>query len=184
MGKKQIRAANRTAKPHEIRLPRTRISNHKPRKGTETKQSQECFIVRFLGISNHKPRKGTETLALEQDVSFSFDKFQTTNPARGRKRRLALVLGEPSHKFQTTNPARGRKLSPVSSIATVSRLFQTTNPARGRKQDVVLDHLHALSCISNHKPRKGTETPRKTTRTTLTLGQYSTQKTQVVFLLS
>ena len=60
MGKKQIRAANRTAKPHEIRLPRTRISNHKPRKGTET-ASLKQFKVYAIFISNHKPRKGTET---------------------------------------------------------------------------------------------------------------------------
>ena len=84
MGKKQIRAANRTAKPHEIRLPRTRISNHKPRKGTETIVLNLLNVLDVRIISNHKPRKGTET----QDVAGKrrlFQLFQTTNPARGRK---------------------------------------------------------------------------------------------------
>ena len=86
MGKKQIRAANRTAKPHEIRLPRTRISNHKPRKGTETNINITQNTDGQLVISNHKPRKGTETKSLTTAKLYALDRFQTTNPARGRKR--------------------------------------------------------------------------------------------------
>ena len=108
--------------------------------------------------------------------------FQTTNPARGRKlgdgRHLLLLDGE----FQTTNPARGRKpiakpaIEPSSGsnfkpqtpqgdgnlalfyvMGICRETFQTTNPARGRKRHCPqLLLLHDK--ISNHKPRKGTET--------------------------
>ena len=132
MGKKQIRAANRTAKPHEIRLPRTRISNHKPRKGTETLDTPPTKVG-------------------------GFSVFQTTNPARGRKRPRMLPSICRAILFQTTNPARGRKLEDLTSkeksllisnhkprkgtetmssphTVAVTRKFQTTNPARGRKR--------------------------------------------------
>ena len=39
------------------------ISNHKPRKGTETGFCHFVFLLCRVLISNHKPRKGTETLA-------------------------------------------------------------------------------------------------------------------------
>ena len=141
-----------------------------------------CTGLRHQEISNHKPRKGTETRALagrdllllnpdfkpqtpqgDGNVRFSMQasgrlSFQTTNPARGRKlgdgRHLLLLDGE----FQTTNPARRRKpiakpaIEPSSgsnfkpqtpqgdgnkfttAVTRFSTAFQTTNPARGRKQ--------------------------------------------------
>ena len=59
-GKKQIRAANAILNPHGIWADRTRVSNHKPRKGTETGETG------FINLHD-------------------FVKFQITNPARGRK---------------------------------------------------------------------------------------------------
>ena len=134
--------------------------------------------------------------------------FQTTNPARGRKpvvpimlRHLskgyfkpqtpqgdgnttfAVIFNRRNERFQTTNPARGRKLPPTSSttgfgtnfkpqtpqgdgnlpslsvISIPSSRFQTTNPARGRKLFYRDLHCFSFQAISNHKPRKGTETP-------------------------
>ena len=86
-GKKQIRAANAILNPHGIWADRKRVSNHKPRKGTETRhfgKLKDDGIVEFQitnpargrkhvpllvervdveVVSNHKPRKGTETCA-------------------------------------------------------------------------------------------------------------------------
>ena len=36
------------------------VSNHKPRKGTETRCRRSCYDAAFLRVSNHKPRKGTK----------------------------------------------------------------------------------------------------------------------------
>ena len=84
-GKKQIRAANAILNPHGIWVDRTRVSNHKPRKGTETPNITNFRPFPFgsfksqtpkgdgnqnhmlhidygnIVVSNHKPRKGTET---------------------------------------------------------------------------------------------------------------------------
>ena len=85
-----------------------RISNHKPRKGTETFEYHSLHSSKSA-ISNHKPRKGTETPTSFQ-ISLPLFEFQTTNPARGRKHLCCsngiTIVGA---RFQTTNPARGRK---------------------------------------------------------------------------
>ena len=60
-GKKQIRAANAILNPHGIWADRKRVSNHKPRKGTETSPSRGRKEAKPPKVSNHKPRKGTET---------------------------------------------------------------------------------------------------------------------------
>ena len=135
-----------------------KISNHKPRKGTETILSViEPLPSRI--ISNHKPRKGTETKSWAErpDTRDFYFKPQTPqgdgNCCSSCLSILAIV------EFQTTNPARGRKRTvPANSSRTAARAFQTTNPARGRKLHPT-DGLMMSRCrISNHKPRKGTET--------------------------
>ena len=90
-----------------------------------------------------------------------WQRFQTTNPARGRKQLIKAALLRPSHLFQTTNPARGRKLTCRMTQAICSFVeFQTTNPARGRKPTAFFN-IRFICIISNHKPRKGTETDGK-----------------------
>ena len=135
----------------------------------------------FVVISNHKPRKGTETLKIGTRKKICLQKFQTTNPARGRKLSYYRLLGLAAARFQTTNPARGRKLQilhlfrkgfvlisnhkprkgtetpfPLPTKRVDQREFQTTNPARGRK---LVEHepLSIGLDISKHEPRKGTE---------------------------
>ncbi len=44
------------------------------------------FVRLFQFISNHKPRKGTETECVRGNNIDHDKSFQTTNPARGRKR--------------------------------------------------------------------------------------------------
>ena len=107
-GKKQIRAANAILNPHGIWADRKRVSNHKPRKGTET----YC----------------------------------------------RTVLTDEHSRFQITNPARGRKLLRWGSVAHGGKTFQITNPARGRKLRRPWLRLSRRQEVSNHKPRKGTET--------------------------
>ena len=88
-----------------------------------------------MEISNHIPRKGTET-------SYA--------PPYPRRR---------EQPFQTTFPVRGRKLVIDDHRLEWPRRFQTTFPVRGRKlQDVRHDDIIADGDISNHIPRKGTET--------------------------
>ena len=110
----------------------------------------------FVVISNHKPRKGTETLKIGTRKKICLQKFQTTNPARGRKRRTFRAIFLSIVLFQTTNPARGRKLSYYRLLGLAAARFQTTNPARGRK---LVEHepLSIGLDISKHEPRKGTE---------------------------
>ena len=110
-----------------------------------------------MSISEHKPRKGTETAALNRltvypptdfrtqtpkgDGNYSHDLFtilvialfQNTNPERGRKRRTLICNNVSLVKFQNTNPERGRKLSRLALFLLLFLLFQNTNPERGRK---------------------------------------------------
>ena len=61
-------------------------------------------------------------------------------------------------KFQNTNPERGRKLF-IIYIVVLLLLFQNTNPERGRKRNETrLDEPLDPLLISEHEPRKGTET--------------------------
>ena len=60
-GQKTIRAANSILKPRKIRACKTRISEHEPRKGTETRSGVPLQHHSGIGISEHEPRKGTET---------------------------------------------------------------------------------------------------------------------------
>ena len=80
-GKKQIRAANAILNPHGIWADRTRVSNHKPRKGTET------FC---LGIALVDPPT-----------------FQITNPARGRKLPAALAMRPQALLVSNHKPRKG-----------------------------------------------------------------------------
>ena len=110
-----------------------RVSNHKPRKGTETRilllivKQSDCFKSQtpqgdgncprfdvrllFCRVSNHKPRKGTETSANNQrDHALDTRRFKSQTP-------------------------------------------QGDGNGRGR-----LQHIVRVLAVSNHKPRKGTET--------------------------
>ena len=59
--------------------------------------------------------------------------------------------------FQNTNPERGRKLSFAAHYAQPQALFQNTNPERGRKPEGLRESSRQQG-ISEHEPRKGTET--------------------------
>ena len=109
--------------------------------------------------------------------------FQNTNPERGRK--LKVISGSmickshfrtqtpkgdgnmsqkecsdtQNHEFQNTNPERGRKRNSRSLVPSgkISN-FRTQTP-KGDRNIVYLTSVTLLSVIiSEHKPRKGTET--------------------------
>ena len=55
------------------------VSNHKPRKGTETLNS--LFHKRFgILVSNHKPRKGTETGSISPMMLMQPPCFKSQTP--------------------------------------------------------------------------------------------------------
>ena len=111
------------------------ISEHEPRKGTET-------FARLFGspalfaISEHEPRKGTETTYESTTTNkTTILGFQNTNPERGRKPSQPPAPPPVCSLFQNTNPERGRKLDPLLSHLPQHGIpFQNTNPERGRKQ--------------------------------------------------
>ena len=170
-----------------LSLKNRSISNHKPRKGTETSVINRCYLVGCDRFQTTNPARGRKQVVYIPKL-FAV-KFQTTNPARGRKRTNDESAVEiPDVQFQTTNPARGRKREDIalfhsadadnfkpqtpqgdgnSRVLTSSPetliAFQTTNPARGRKLGLESNQRCFLCHISNHKPRKGTETRRTRT---------------------
>ena len=81
------------------------ISEHEPRKGTET-YGHDGRIRRRPCISEHEPRKGTETsiVTVTEDEKATI-KFQNTNPERGRKLRSRWTDSPPSMRhFRTRTP--------------------------------------------------------------------------------
>ena len=159
-------------------------------------------------VSNHKPRKGTETDSVLHSTRDE-RKFQITNPARGRKRVFSFSLhiatidsfksqtpqgdgnklvrcpvrqkfgegfksqtpqGDGNGQFhfcfllfgclfQITNPARGRKpLEIAVRQCHVAKRFKSQTPQGDGNRAVVLAERSDDVEVSNHKPRKGTET--------------------------
>ena len=144
-GLKRIFAAGR-------RWKRAKVSNHKPRKGTETQRSLE-YHQDYPQVSNHKPRKGTET-GISITKPSSATQFQITNPARGRKRlEPALLVDGVEVKFQITNPARGRKRFARFTQNIFWQSFQITNPARGRKLNSGTVSRSMMICFKSQTPQ-------------------------------
>ena len=128
-----------------------RISEHKPRKGTETSSlsgiisgviyefqntnpergrkhtSGSWLFAKSQIISEHKPRKGTETARTSKNTSRNVA-FQNTNPERGRKPLSTYFKSVISKVFQNTNPERGRKLLRWSYTCNVQSHFRTQTP--------------------------------------------------------
>ena len=56
------------------------------------------------------------------------------------------------------NPERGRKLNSILVNIKTMNAFQNMNPERGRKHTRPLTWCDLIYMISEHEPRKGTET--------------------------
>ena len=114
-------------------------------------------MVRCLHISEHEPRKGTETEKLEECFAHSFNLFQNTNPERGRKPANFSSNFFWYPKFQNTNPERGRKRMQIIPYYAHPHDFRTRTPkGDGNKRSLPAKPLSPR--ISEHEPRKGTET--------------------------
>ena len=61
-------------------FPEQGISNHKPRKGTETIPFAPVSKSSSVKISNHKPRKGTETPISMRCIRFLSMHFKPQTP--------------------------------------------------------------------------------------------------------
>ena len=100
--KEAIRAANSILKPRKIKACKPRISEHEPRKGTETEDTLEVDYQSFI-ISEHEPRKGTETKNTER-IEDLIDYFRTRTP-KGDGNNKSLYIGTPHfNNFRTRTP--------------------------------------------------------------------------------
>ena len=132
------------------------ISEHEPRKGTETMLSLVLLNADEL-ISEHEPRKGTETLSGSGSIYQQVVNFRTRTPkgdgnpcARHFNIRLEVISEhEPRKGTETTaeeierycptiisehEPRKGTETWTASNPSVVTVTFQNTNPERGRKQ--------------------------------------------------
>ena len=184
-GKKQIRAANAILNPHGIWADRTRVSNHKPRKGTETNTMEnrkytgleEGFksqtpqgdgnpLPRFRDrrvsqtVSNHKPRKGTETIRWPLPMSSRLTSFKSQTPQGDGNHSFDLSSSRKVSVVSNHKPRKGTEtiLRPRSFSFFISSCFKSQTPQGDGNAilDCTLDVGAQL--VSNHKPRKGTET--------------------------
>ena len=132
-------------------------------------------------FQNTNPERGRKLAGILSLKAVSL-LFQNTNPERGRKlprlcshnvrkpnfrtrtpkgdgndpNPLTLSQAEESD-FRTRTPKGDGNLS-VMPISSMSSSFQNTNPERGRKLVRILDDVNLFCPISEHEPRKGTET--------------------------
>ena len=163
-----------------------------------------CAIFSPFLISEHEPRKGTETvLRLPSSLLLSQD-FRTRTPKGDGNAPIPCTLAKPHSPFQNTNPERGRKQPSSRSRPWHALHFRTRTPKgdgnkSGRRRRVSHSYfrtrtpkgdgnsyqfLHKYSipayfrtrtpkgdgndsgiapcivrsAISEHEPRKGTET--------------------------
>ena len=140
--------------------------------------------IHFSKLVNFRTRtpKGDGNAGLSSILLNFFIRFQNTNPERGRKHRVDRHPFPFRAQFQNTNPERGRKQSDAIRSTRACIAFQNTNPERGRKlENLVCEQLQDVThfrtrtpkgdgnCtgiqtrdrppyISEHEPRKGTET--------------------------
>ena len=81
--KKTIRAANGILKPRKIRACKTRISEHEPRKGTETLACVKLALKLDVHFRTRTPKgDGNGAVNFKAELCVI---FQNTNPERGRK---------------------------------------------------------------------------------------------------
>ena len=110
------------------------ISEHEPRKGTETSRSRTWSNTRRCYFRTRTP-KGDGNASRGRSYSYQSTHFRTRTPKGDGNRRF--------HVKRSTGSAT---------------TFQNTNPERGRKPLRVRSVIKFLHCISEHEPRKGTET--------------------------
>ena len=143
-----------------IRHEHNLVSNHKPRKGTETIPAENVFRVLLCNVSNHKPRKGTETLP-SSSTNINSSIVSNHKPRKGTETMRRMRFDFYMSLFQITNPARGRKhLERDLRWGRRTDSFKSQPPQGDGNRRIFLLLIHT-PLVSNHKPRKGTETLRR-----------------------
>ncbi len=133
------------------------VSNHKPRKGTETK----IFLPKEDSsdfVSNHKPRKGTETTQSLPAMISVYIMFQITNPARGRKHYSFVYWGKLLYIVSNHKPRKGTETCHSGEHPFHIEEVSNHKPRKGTETFYNLADISEHLNVSNHKPRKGTET--------------------------
>ena len=115
-----------------------RISEHEPRKGTETTPFESRLPMR-LPISEHEPRKGTETRFHPSSLRSIPTHFRTRTPKGDGNFLLLVVAFFIVKHFRTRTPKGDGNFFASGFSAFGLEEFQNTNPERGRK------HLSAAS---------------------------------------
>ena len=130
------------------------ISEHEPRKGTETIPLDAIRVP--VAISEHEPRKGTETRLVEIRV-VKVPVISEHEPRKGTETMIKNLYHSSRRLFQNTNPERGRKLWARREYRRVYPNFRTRTP-KGDGNVIIGQASINPRLISEHEPRKGTET--------------------------
>ena len=113
-----------------------------------------------MSISEHEPRKGTETHKMRRDTLWVHG-FQNTNPERGRKLALARLFVLAFGAISEHEPRKGTETKSNLSYhrRTASLLhFRTRTPKGDGNGKIKVITMPPIRRISEHEPRKGTET--------------------------
>ena len=180
-------ARGRKLKPFPYGHSGDTISNHKPRKGTETVNIDFDICV-FRNILNYKPRKGTETPSQSTGTAQSHSNFKLQTPQgdgnspktmdfpalflsyfklqtpQGDGNLILIILFTwPSTTISNHKPRKGTETSRYKAVfGGFSPHFKPQTP-QGDGNSKYAIFLSRSEPISNHKPRKGTETRRTRT---------------------
>ena len=178
-------ARGRKLKPFPYGHSGDTISNHKPRKGTETyliKRIPSAIACNFklqtpqgdgntqdgfnnqamIGtISNYKPRKGTETVNIDFDICV-FRNILNYKPRKGTETPSQSTGTAQSHSNFKLQTPQGDGNSPktMDFPALFLSYFKLQTPQGDGNLILIILFTWPSTTISNHKPRKGTETSR------------------------
>ena len=154
-----------------------RISEHEPRKGTETPPPLGASSY-FFFISEHEPRKGTETFLRGRCSGFLIYNFRTRTPKgdgnstsfsavcfstfsiseheprKGTETAAGVLVYVALCLFQNTNPERGRKPAALSSFSFSAANFRTRTP-KGDGNGISAPIISYLPKFQNTNPERG-----------------------------
>ena len=134
--------------------PNLGVSNHKPRKGTETVFFR-CRTIGQLVVSNHKPRKGTETHSSPRHSATRRTRFKSQTP-QGDGNGFSIAGSSSAVSFVSNHkPRKGTETWSLLCLSWPVLVFQITNPARGRKLSVVAPRSLLLLPFQITNPARG-----------------------------
>ena len=111
-------------------------------------------------FQNTNPERGRKLIAIPPIHLSTSLQFQNTNPERGRKRRATRRKRHSRHlNFRTRTPKGDGNLARYDANMRSARHFRTRTPKGDGNARFAARYLSlAAAAISEHEPRKGTET--------------------------